>query len=50
MGYNLQMEQHAMAREAIKRFTQEIQNRETKRKSNSANTVCRDAAGSKDGI
>ncbi|KAL7252092.1 hypothetical protein ACSBR1_013859 [Camellia fascicularis] len=49
--YNLQIEQHAMeGREAIKRFAQEIQNWEMESKSNSANTVCRDAAGSKDGI
>ncbi|KAL7224869.1 hypothetical protein ACSBR1_026193 [Camellia fascicularis] len=39
--YNLQIEQHAMAMEAREAI---------KRKSNSANTVPRDAAGSKDGI
>ncbi|CAL5393006.1 unnamed protein product [Camellia sinensis] len=51
--YNLQIEQHAIAmeeREAIKRFAQAIQNWEMESKSNSANTVCRDAAGLKDGI
>ncbi|XP_028083140.1 uncharacterized protein LOC114284441 isoform X2 [Camellia sinensis] len=48
--HNLQNEQHAMAMQAIKLFAQEIQKREMERKSNSANTVRRDAAGSKDGI